>query len=149
MLCISTVSARATGEIKSTWLGDVALILGGGERGREREEEGEKGKKGIEEGGRRRGKKKEERRQREVEEQEVVTPAFPRWQPRSLARALALSGALTGVCCMQGRESACSSMGLWKKTFSLKTTSNLTHSEAGAPAVLAAQEAWGTTWPSS
>lgn len=45
MLCISTVSARATGEIKSTWLGDVALIPGGGERWREGEEEGEKGKK--------------------------------------------------------------------------------------------------------
>lgn len=45
MLCISTVSARATGEIKSTWLGDVALIPGGGEGWREGEEEGEKGKK--------------------------------------------------------------------------------------------------------
>lgn len=61
MLCISTVSARATGEIKSTWLGDVALIPGGGERWREGEEEGEKGKKRKEEGGKRRGEKKEER----------------------------------------------------------------------------------------
>lgn len=57
MLCISTVSARATGEIKSTWLGDVALILGGGERWREGEEEGEKGKKRKEEGGKLRGEK--------------------------------------------------------------------------------------------
>lgn len=45
MLCISTVSARATGEIKSTWLGDVALIPGGGERWREGEEERRKRRK--------------------------------------------------------------------------------------------------------
>lgn len=38
MLCISTVSARATGEIKSTWLGDVAMIPWRGEEWEKRKE---------------------------------------------------------------------------------------------------------------
>lgn len=38
---------------------------------------------------------------------------------------------------------------LKKKPSLLRNISNLTHSEAGGPAVFAAQEVWGSTWPSS
>lgn len=109
MLCISTVSARATGEIKSTWLGDVALIPGGGEKGREGEEEGEEGKKGKE-GGKRRGEKKEERRQK-LRSSRLQCLLFPGCNLACWPALLALSG----VYLMQGRELARISTGLCKR----------------------------------
>lgn len=110
MLCISTVSARATGEIKSTWLGDVALIPGGGERRREGEGEGEKGKKGKE-GGKRRRKKKEEKGEK-LRSRRLQCLLFPSCKLTCWPVLLALSGALSDVYCMQGKESACILMDL-------------------------------------
>jgi len=144
------VSARATGEIKSTWLGDVALIPGGGERRREGEEDGEKWKK-RKEGGKRRGKNKEGKRRREVEEQEVAMPAFPPLQSHLLARVPChLWSAFS--CVLHARQAINMYFdgALEKKTPSRSKPSLISWTERmGDLAVFAAQEVWGSTWPSS
>lgn len=135
MLCISTVSARATGEIKSTWLGDVALIPGGGERGR----------------GTQRGSRRERRRRRwkkkggkagraaEVEEGEgnarglsvlfpgchFSWPGAPRW-PLDVRKR----------CSMQFNGA------LGKKSLSAQSAYHLPHSDTAGSAVLTKQDTW-------
>lgn len=61
---------------------------------------------------------------------------------------LLLSGEPACVYCTQGRE-LCIPTERWKKAFSLKGISNLSHREAGGPAAFAAQEVRGSTWSSS
>lgn len=144
MLCISTVSARATGEIKSTWLGDVALIPGGGEggRGTERGSRGRKEKKEVE-----RKKREKARRATEVEEREgdveygqrLLFPAAISCWPGLLA----LSGcSQVADACLRKGSSMCFSRALDQKPLSPPNASNLPRPEAGGPAMLAAREAW-------